>query len=326
MPLMNYLFELSQSHLSLAKEEVLALLGEKELFFQHNLLVAATQQKEVIKRLAYTKKAYQFLFSCKRAAMLEIIQSYNWQKVYGTSFAVRIIHYSEARIGYSEKDLGSLIWKHLKTPKVRLEHSDTIIHFFVFEEDIWCGKLVYENQETFQTRKPHQRPGHMPISLDPRLARAMVNLSSIPKGKLLFDPFCGVGGILLEAGLIGLPLLGADISAKAILHAEKNFRHYSLTNYKLLFKDFRDLNGSYPFVVTDVPYGKSTKVSMNKLSELYEEFFKSLKRWKCKKAVVGFPHFIDIEPLIRKHKLQVKHLFTIYVHKSLTRKIFVFEL
>jgi len=58
-----------------------------------------------------------------------------------------------------------------------------------------------ELKSGFGKRKPHMRPGFHPSSLNPKLARAFVNLTGIRKGTIV-DMFCGTGGILIEAGLI----------------------------------------------------------------------------------------------------------------------------
>ncbi|MBW2993758.1 hypothetical protein KY317_04250, partial [Candidatus Woesearchaeota archaeon] len=70
-----------------------------------------------------------------------------------------------------------------------------------------------ELEQKFGLRKPHLKPGFHPVSLNPKLARAMVNLTGIRKG-IILDCFCGVGGILVEAGLIGLKPVGYDIDQR----------------------------------------------------------------------------------------------------------------
>ena len=54
--------------------------------------------------------------------------------------------------------------------------------------------------------------------LPPKLARTLVNLAlSHQPTQTLWDPFCGSGTVLMEAGLLGIPtLIGTDLSEKAI--------------------------------------------------------------------------------------------------------------
>lgn len=44
----------------------------------------------------------------------------------------------------------------------------------------------------------------------PRMARTLVNLSLCGTGATLLDPFCGTGGILIEAEMLGIHTLGSD--------------------------------------------------------------------------------------------------------------------
>jgi len=71
---------------------------------------------------------------------------------------------------------------------------------------IW-GVLT-SGTSTWDERTAPKRPYFKPISLDPRLARAMANIACPEEGKIL-DPFCGTGGILLEAAAIGSHVLAA---------------------------------------------------------------------------------------------------------------------
>jgi tRNA G10 N-methylase Trm11 len=81
------------------------------------------------------------------------------------------------------------------------------------------------NPFEFQKRdvkRPQQRSMY---SIPPRLAKIMINLSG-NKGVLL-DPFCGIGGILQEAALMGLDFYGTDIDEECIPHARQNLKWIS---------------------------------------------------------------------------------------------------
>ncbi len=68
--------------------------------------------------------------------------------------------------------------------------------------------------------RPRQRPI---LSIPPRLARTMVNLTEIKKGTFL-DPFCGIGTIVQEFVLQGLGAYGSDSDGAAIKNAKENIR------------------------------------------------------------------------------------------------------
>jgi len=59
--------------------------------------------------------------------------------------------------------------------------------------------------------------------LPPKIARSMVNLVPlVPEGKLLLDPFCGSGRILIEAAELGFTIAGSDIIGKQVQETKAN--------------------------------------------------------------------------------------------------------
>ncbi|MDP4000170.1 MAG: hypothetical protein Q8Q11_01930 [bacterium] len=61
--------------------------------------------------------------------------------------------------------------------------------------------------------------------LPPQLARTMVNLATRGDPKLaVYDPFCGVGNLLLESVLLGHRTFGSDITPDAVDAARRNLR------------------------------------------------------------------------------------------------------
>ena len=53
----------------------------------------------------------------------------------------------------------------------------------------------------------NKRPFFRPVSLEPRLARAAVNIAAGVDEGYVVDPMCGTGGILIESALTGRPTL-----------------------------------------------------------------------------------------------------------------------
>ena len=66
--------------------------------------------------------------------------------------------------------------------------------------------------------------------LPPKLARMMVNLSGIQKGRVL-DPFCGTGVVLQEAALLGFDIYGTDLSDKMIDYSGVNLEWLNQTHH-----------------------------------------------------------------------------------------------
>ncbi len=309
------IFLLSKQNIDLSKQEVLALTKKQDFMLIDNLLIINSNFKDY-RRLAYTKEVYDLLFISNPKNLLTDMKNFNWQKIYKTNFCLRT-HNAK---GFREKTLAGYIWNKIKSPKVNLKSPITEIHLFFIKNKVIGALLKYKNKQEFEKRKPHLRPELHPSSLNPRLARALINITGIEKDKLL-DPFCGSGGILIEAGLINLKPVGYDIDKIMLKRAEINLKHYKIKNYKLKQQDATKIKTKFDYIVTDLPYSRKTK--KQDLTKLYLNFLKTLKKILKKKAVIGFPNFIDYNQLIEKSKLKIEKEITYYLHKSLTKKIIV---
>jgi len=311
-------FILSKQNSNLSTAEVLSLLEPKKV--KHtlidNLLIINTS-KNLLYRLAYTKQVNKLLFITTKKQLIKAIQDFNWKKVYKKNFAVRIYGGS-----ISERGAGGLIWKKLQQqgikPKVNLKKPTTLIEIFMRKNKAVVTLFKEKQTEPFESRKAHLRPELSPISLHPRLARCLVNLTGIQTGTLL-DPFCGTGGILIEAALIKLKPIGFDISKRMINTSRINLKHYKL-NATLKQQDSTMITKKYKYIVADLPYGIST--SPIKLRDTYEKFLKTLKKILIKQAVLTFPNKIP-KALFKKHKLKISATFDYYIHRSLTKKIVI---
>lgn len=74
-----------------------------------------------------------------------------------------------------------------------------------------------------RARQATQRPFFKPVSLDPKLARLVVNLAGGPVGRgPVVDPMTGTGGFVIEASLSGRPVLGLDIHSEMVAGATAN--------------------------------------------------------------------------------------------------------
>jgi len=69
--------------------------------------------------------------------------------------------------------------------------------------------------------RPYQDPT---ITLGTRVARTLVNLCGLEKGKTILDPFCGLGTILQEALMAGYNVLGVEISSAEVDRCRENLK------------------------------------------------------------------------------------------------------
>lgn len=297
---MRQLF-LLQNPLDLAAAEVLALTNKSHEQYDNFLIVNTA--KNIAPRLSYTKQVYKILFDCHKYDLLPKANRFKWK-------------YKTFSISHPSKHIrNELVAILKKKSKLKLTKPEAKLKCFYINNKICVTQLIHENKEKFEKRKPHKLIAPHPASCDPKLARAMVNLTGINKGKIL-DPFCGAGGMLIEASLMNLKPTGYDIDDKMLKRAKTNLKHLKC-KADLKLKDALTLPATN-YIVSDLPYGKGTK-AVN-LKELYESFFKVLKKKLKKTAVIGIPDFVEINP-----KLKIKHEFIIYIHKSLSKRIIVFS-
>src|SRR5437899_7504023 len=62
---------------------------------------------------------------------------------------------------------------------------------------------------------------HSEISLSPRLAQLLLNLSGLSPGQRLLDPFCGPGTIISEGALMSLNCVGIDSNPARVAQAKR---------------------------------------------------------------------------------------------------------
>lgn len=71
--------------------------------------------------------------------------------------------------------------------------------------------------------------------LPPKLAQILVNLAGVPapsretREAIIYDPFCGTGTVLLEAGLLGYGVAGSDLNPAMVAAATQNLAQLKLT-------------------------------------------------------------------------------------------------
>lgn len=77
-----------------------------------------------------------------------------------------------------------------------------------------------ENYARRDRGRPYADPGRGMVP--PKVAQMLINLSRVPAGGILCDPFCGVGTIPMEAVLLGLNVIASDISPTQVERTKEN--------------------------------------------------------------------------------------------------------
>ena len=220
-----------------------------------------------------------------------------------------------------------------------------MVELFIDNGKVYCGLLIWDNTKNFEKRKTHLRPFPRPSSLHPKLARALVNITGAKENETLIDTFCGTGGFLIEAGLMNIKAVGYDISKNMVKGCKENLRYFKIKSYKIINQNALNINKKFDYAVTDLPYGLNSNVylqynkkSINKKSnkinlkinkkdaiknieKFYLKFLTKLRKILRKKAVIIFPSYVNWRRILKKANLKIEKEFSIYVHRSLTRKI-----
>ena len=334
---MRYLFELSKEHKTLPTAEILACLQAEDINFNilesnEDVYIIETDLKEnksreIANRLSFTYYIDRFLFSCLPTA--EKIKTQAIDNIIKKPGSIAVKYKNRSNSINSQPIVRTLAEIYTKGRNVTLKNPDIEIRGLITDSTLYVGLKIAEiDRGQFEERKVQNRPFFSPISLHPKIARVIVNLSSIKNDGILLDPFCGTGGILIEAGLVGIKIIGSDIEEKMIKGCKKTLDFYKIKNYKLFCSDISDIDkhiDEVDAVVTDLPYGKSTTTKGEGILKLYKRAFEKISDLLKEdgKAVIGLSNkeFIRLGEeyftLIEKHDFRA--------HRSLTRHFVVYQ-
>ena len=281
------------------------------------------------KRLGYTHEVHEIIKKTDIDDFENDILSIDWSEYIDETFAVRVKRFnSDIDTVATERKTGSLILDSCDNIKVNLTKPKSLVRVVAFQDELFVAiERIKLNKKHFEESKPHKRPFFYPGSMNPKLARCMVNLSRAKEGQLVLDPFCGTGGILIEAGLIGCRVVGSDIYWKMKNGTSVNLDYYGITDYRTFNLDVRELKmyEKVNSVVTDPPYGISTSTGDIEGEDIFKEFFKAIYDNMLDDAYLcmASPHYVDLKPMAEEVGFEIIEQYGIKMHRSLTRIISV---
>ncbi len=273
-------------HPALFRSEANALGKIQEIL--HPRVVLVTENNSIYESAFIDQSLHPFDYSSDEPSA-EIIA--NWfseiQPLDNRSIAVRgskMGNMDGISISKIQSDIGEIL--HKKGWRVNLDNPDIeiMVHYCGNPERpipldpcespnpffIW-GILDSKGQGgyPFQNRSPTERPFFKPVSLDPRLARAMVNLC-YTNGKppnFIIDPFCGTGGIAIESAMIGVSIFASDLDNEMVQGTIKNLSEIDFDGQMIvrscnaveIFENVGSIdNAAFAF---DPPYGRNSWIS-----------------------------------------------------------------
>lgn len=331
-------FELSGEHATLPKSEVIACLesmnADFSVYLSLDCCLIINLKKDVSKitkilekRLSMTHHIIEVLGTGGKHEEDIIDAVKNASLDFEGTYSIRVRgvkDYSKINTELMEKKLGEIFYR--KGYHADLKNPDVRFRVLLTEDKSIFGKIACSiDRGAFEDRKPQYKPFFYPGVLMPGVARALVNISK-PEG-YLFDPFCGTGGILVEAGLVGVKVIGGDVQRKLLLGAKMNLDYYD-SDYTLMYQDACRLalkDESVDAVVTDPPYGRSAMIKAQSIEHLLANSLSEIHRVlkKGKRAVLVSNRSIEDIAKNSGYKIAETHLQR--VHKSLTRHISLLE-
>lgn len=226
-----------------------------------------------------------------------------------------------------ERDVGSVLVD--AGFEIDLEAPDHVLRVLAVSADgrvhWYLGWEVVAPERGFGSRRPPERPFRQPGTLQPQLARALVNLSGIDPGERFLDPMCGPGAMLVEAGLLEAQPLGIDHQARMVRGAIDNYR--ALGPETPAVEAIQASAHALPVhradaAAFDAPYGRQSPIGHGTASELVAAALAEL-RSVVPRVVAVFDRPIDA--IAADAGWRPVDRFERPVHRSLTRYITVLD-
>lgn len=241
------------------------------------------------------------------------------------SFAVRAKRFEGMMKDVDSQSLirriGGILSKH---NDVNLREPDTVVRMQMCDAVHLYIEQHVTDTDLLEKRKVGERPFFSPISLHPKYARALINLTGVKRGGTVLDPFCGTGGIVIEAAEMGMRAMASDFDEEMVIGCQENMDFYGLELADFETIDIGDIGDRFhdvDAICTDPPYGRSTKTGGEDIDHIYaragEAIPKSLREGA--RAGVVLPHPVEFD------SMTLENIYLQKVHGSLSRHYHIFR-
>ncbi|MGA2121784.1 MAG: methyltransferase domain-containing protein [Methanoregula sp.] len=319
---MKLIFELSGENptLPFAELECIGTVTDQRL----QVAVADCPDPKAALRLAMTQVVLEYLGECEPglSAFRELLRKLALETTRPFAGRAKKVHGGcHERNPQSQREFERLIGTMISGP-VSLKTPELEYRAILSEDRCYFGRVLFPiNRAAYDSRNPGRRDFFHPGVMMPRMARALVNIACNSPGDIVLDPFCGTGGILIEAELLGMHTIGSDFDAFMIRGSRRNAK-----NTAFLLGDATSLpfgDNTVDSVVTDFPYGQSVCIrKSDTMDRLYGDALDEIRRVlrPGHRAVVVTHRDISS---IAAHHMTILQQHSQRVHKSLTRRVLV---
>ncbi len=187
-----------------------------------------------------------------------------------------------------------------------------------------CKAVGSKLRPMLREREPGRKPFFHPSMMNATLARVMCNLACVMPDEIVLDPFCGGGGILCEAFLIGAKSVGVDLNWQLLTGSRQNLSLIG-SDYNVVQGDVRHLPvHECDCIVTDPPYGRASSTRGARAIGLVESLFEradAILRRRDESICICGSSEMNLRDLAESKGLVVSQFLQIRVHRGLVREI-----
>jgi len=329
-----YVIRLSLENLKLAKAELLSIIEAEEM--------CCKLLKELGEILIMEMDEEDAALLAERAAMIKDLGPLIHFDDVAKCDVVQYLEREDLAVGKVESLRGVLreyakeVFSKLRKRNLFNPYLENVIAF-VDGYVVIYRRIKPGREKRFGARSPQKRPAYLPGTMTPWLARVFINLAAVSsrKHEVVLDPFCGVGGFALEAGVQGIRVVCGDIDLKMARASVLNISGYGLEwccdvlVHDAAQQPFRV--HSFDGVSTDPPYGRMSIPQKYELRKLILKFLDEVLNVvrRNRRVVFAVPMSIDstvssrLRELEREGSVKVLERILQHVHSTLTRVIYV---
>jgi tRNA (guanine10-N2)-dimethyltransferase len=335
--LTKYFVYISGEHIDVAQAEVNALvrlLKLDEILWEDRIGLIDSPVNPVpflLERAALVKEAGIVLTETTELDTLESELSEDVLKnsIESTdTFSVRTISLAEKNKFKDRQEIESGLGARIKQVTgagVSLDSPQSRILVLLSKDSIRvCETFASELRPNLRAREPGRKPFFHPSMMNATLARVMCNLAGVMPDEIVLDPFCGGGGILCEASLIGAKTVGIDLNWRLLTGGIENLTAIG-NNHTFIQGDVRNIPiHECDCIVTDPPYGRASSTRGAHAVRLVESLLRnvdSILRRRNESLCICGSSEMNIQNLVRNSGLEVSQTLHIRVHSGLVREI-----
>ncbi|MFA5944274.1 MAG: THUMP domain-containing protein [Candidatus Thermoplasmatota archaeon] len=136
------------------------------------------------------------------------------------------------------------------------------------------------DRSRFEARISDERAHFSPVGMHPRRAASLLHLARVAPGGRVYDPFCGTGGLVLEAALEGYDTWGSDLDSFMVQGtlqtlADGGAEPLDGVIFEADIAATPALMERVEGIVTDLPYGRSSGTDGEEIRSLYARAFEA---------------------------------------------------